>query len=93
MIKPYNRPAGEGKTSQPPCERGNAPLLPPAAASPPAGEILATLCIEMLLGEMVPCGVLSHRFCGGEGGAVGTKGGKATAKTLHRVFESAKVGP
>ena len=29
----------------------------------------------------------------GEGGAVGTKGGKATAKTLHRVFESAKVGP
>jgi len=33
------------------------------------------------------------RYSGGEGGAVGTKGGKATAKTLHRVFESAKVGP
>ncbi len=29
----------------------------------------------------------------GKGGAVGTKGGKAAAKTLHRVFESAKVGP
>ena len=37
------------KTIQPPCGRGNAPLLPPAAASPPEGEILATLCFEMLM--------------------------------------------
>ena len=27
----------------------NAPLLPPAAASPPEGEILAPLCIEMFM--------------------------------------------
>ncbi len=59
-IKPYNRPASEG----------NAPLLPPAAASPPAGEILATLCIEMLLGEMVPCGLLSHRTAGWQGNTI-----------------------
>ena len=36
--KPYNRPSGEG----------NAPLLPPAAASPPEGEILAALYNELL---------------------------------------------
>ena len=56
----------KGKQANRPASEGNAPLLPPAAAPPPAGEILATLCIEMLLGEMVPCGVLSHRFCGGK---------------------------
>ena len=28
---------------------GNAPLLPPAAASPPEGEILAALCIDVLM--------------------------------------------
>ena len=28
---------------------GNAPLLPPAAASSPEGEILAPLCIEMFM--------------------------------------------
>ena len=42
-----NRPTtltGEEKTIQPRLWReGNAPLLPPAAASPPEGEILATL--------------------------------------------------
>ena len=37
--KPYNRPSGDG----------NAPLLPPAAASPPEGEILAALCFEVLI--------------------------------------------
>jgi hypothetical protein len=31
------------KPSQPGFARGNAPLLPPAAASPPEGEILAVL--------------------------------------------------
>ncbi|WP_303051976.1 hypothetical protein [uncultured Dialister sp.] len=31
-----------------PLARGNAPLLPPAAASPPEGEILAALCNERL---------------------------------------------
>ena len=40
MIKPYNRPGGRGKTSQPPCGRGNAPLLPPSAASPPEGNAI-----------------------------------------------------
>ena len=28
---------------------GNAPLLSPAATSPPEGEILAALCFEMLM--------------------------------------------
>ena len=46
---------------------GNAPLLPPVAASPPEGEILAALCIEMLMGEMVPSGLLSHRTAGWQG--------------------------
>ena len=36
------------------------------AGLPPEGEVLAALCIEMLMGEMVPRGVLSHRFCGGK---------------------------
>ena len=33
----------------------------------PVGEILATLCIEMLMGEMVPRGLLSHRTAGWQG--------------------------
>ena len=37
--KPYNR-AGA---------RGNAPLLPPSAASPPEGEILAALSFVQLM--------------------------------------------
>ena len=49
MIKPYNRPAGEEKQANRPCGRGNAPLLPPSAASPPEGEILAALCFEVLM--------------------------------------------
>jgi hypothetical protein len=39
---------------------------PRFAGLPPEGEVLAALCIEMLMGEMVPRGVLSHRFCGGK---------------------------
>ena len=41
--------AAVGKTIQPPLARGNAPLLPPAAASSPEGQILAALCFEMLM--------------------------------------------
>ena len=37
--KPYNRASPVG----------NAPLLPPAAASPPEGEILAALCLVILM--------------------------------------------
>ncbi len=33
----------------------------------PEGEILAALCIEMLMGEMVPRGLLSHRTAGWQG--------------------------
>ena len=40
--------AGENKKTGP-AARGNAPLLPPAAASPPEGEILAALCFAMLM--------------------------------------------
>ena len=35
--KPYNRPSGDG----------NAPLLPPAAASPPEGEIFSPLLLVL----------------------------------------------
>ena len=35
--KPYNRPSGDG----------NAPLLPPAAASPPEGEICSMLPLAL----------------------------------------------
>ena len=44
-IKPDNRPGGRGKNKQTALTGvGNAPLLLPAAASPPEGEILAALC-------------------------------------------------
>ena len=43
-IKPYNRPDGRGENKQTALTGvGNAPLLPPAAASSPEGEILAAL--------------------------------------------------
>ena len=35
------------------------------AGLPPEGEVLAALCIEMLMGEMVPRGLLSYRTAGG----------------------------
>ena len=44
------RLAAAGKTKQPRLRRaGNAPLLSPAATSPPEGEILAALHFEMLM--------------------------------------------
>ena len=48
---------------------------PRFAGLPPEGEVLAALCIEMLMGEMVPRGVLSHRFCGGKVVPQAPKGG------------------
>ena len=47
--KPYNRASPGGKQANRPAGDGNAPLLPPAAASPPEGEILAALCIDVLM--------------------------------------------
>ena len=41
--------AGEENHTTAPLARGNAPLLPPAAASSPEGQILAALCFEMLM--------------------------------------------
>jgi len=38
--------------------RGNAPLLPPSAASPPEGEILAALYPVVLVGSMLFCGFI-----------------------------------
>ena len=56
MIKPYNRAFARGKTDQPRLWRdGNAPLLP--TAPPPEGEVLAALCLEMLMRKMVPRGL------------------------------------
>ena len=47
--KPLQPGFARGKTVQPRLRReGNAPLLPPVAASPPEGEILAPLCYELL---------------------------------------------
>ena len=40
--------AGVENHTTAPLAQGNAPLLPPAAASPPEGEILAALCLELL---------------------------------------------
>ena len=40
--------AGEGKQANRASPAGNAPLLPPSAASPPEGEILAALYNERL---------------------------------------------
>ena len=45
--KPYNRASPDG----------NAPLLPPSAASP-RGEILAALCIVVLMGKSLLCGFI-----------------------------------
>ena len=50
MIKPSKPPQGaKGKTYNRASPVGNAPLLPPMAASPPMGEILAALCLVLLL--------------------------------------------
>ena len=47
--KPLQPGFARAKTVQPRLRReGNAPLLPPVAASPPEGEILAPLCYELL---------------------------------------------
>ena len=37
---------------------GNAPLLPPAAASPPKGEILAALYFVILVTVLFLCGFI-----------------------------------
>ena len=43
-------PVGGRKTIQPGLRPvGNAPLSPPAAVLPPEGEVLAALCLEMLM--------------------------------------------
>ena len=45
--KPYNRASPGGKQANRPAGAGNAPLLP--TAPPPEGEVLAPLCLEMLM--------------------------------------------
>ena len=86
--KPYNRPSGEGKTSQRRLRReGNAPLSPPVAVllhgkashvifrslslpyksrslATPEGEVLAALSIEMLMRQLLICGLFCHRLRG-----------------------------
>ena len=47
--KPYDRASPEENKQTALTGDGNAPLLPPAAAFPPEGEILAPLCIEMFM--------------------------------------------
>ena len=68
MIKPSKPPpGGEGKTHNRPSPVGNAPLLP--TAPPPEGEVLAALCLVMLMREMLLCDLLCPRLRG-KGGAV-----------------------
>ena len=48
MIKPSKQPQGaKGKPYNRPSPMGNAPLLP--TAPPPEGEVLAALCLELLM--------------------------------------------
>ncbi len=68
MIKPSQPPQGaKGKQHNRPSPVGNAPLLP--TAPPPEGEVLAALCLELLMREMFLCGLLCPRLRG-KGGAV-----------------------
>ena len=46
MIKPYNRPAGEGKTSQPRLGREEMHPYSRFAGLPPEGEVLAALALR-----------------------------------------------
>ena len=56
--KPYNRASpGENKPTALTGD-GNAPLLPPAAASPPKGEILAALNFMILMTVLFLCGFI-----------------------------------
>ena len=75
MIKPSKPPpGGEGKTHNRPSPVGNAPLLP--TAPPPEGEVLAALCLVMLMREMLLCDLLCPRLRG-KGGAVRHQRGRA----------------
>ena len=50
MIKPYNRPAGEGKQANRPLGRWKCtPLGAFGTTFSPEGELLAVLCIEVLM--------------------------------------------
>ena len=83
MIKSGSRPGGRGKTGKPRLRRdGNAPLLPPAAASPPEGEILRKRREEF-----------PHR---GKGGALAPKGvhfRRATGPVALRCCSTCKLTP
>ena len=88
MIKPSKPPQGaRGKPYNRPSPVGNAPLLPPMAASSPEGQIYRRLPVET-------CGTFhsthsptaSHR---GEGGAVRhQRGGGSCRRQLFSVFPS-----
>ena len=74
--KQANRPDGRGKQANRVGARGNAPLLP--TAPPPEGEVLAALCLEMLMGgDGSPRGVVPPHS-GWEGGDVRHQRGRAT---------------
>ena len=68
--KPYNRPAGEGKTH---------PLwwLAPPPFPRKRGHNNPCLMQSNFLKQMFTGALLSHRFCGGKVVPQGTKGGKA----------------
>ena len=69
MIKPSKPPQGaRGKPYNRPSPVGNAPLWC-LTAPPPEGEVLAALCLELLMREMFLCGLLCPRLRG-KGGAV-----------------------
>ena len=47
--KPYNRPGGRGKTSKPPFRAMEMHPYSRCAGLPPEGEVLETLCLQVLM--------------------------------------------
>ena len=78
--KTYNRPSvGENHTAAP-LARGNAPLLPPAAASSPEGQICSSL---------TPCANLSCSLYSGKKSS--PSGGKVVHSTKRGAFPSGEA--
>ena len=78
--KTYNRPSvGENHTAAP-LAQGNAPLLPPAAASSPEGQICSSL---------TPCANLSCSLYSGKKSS--PSGGKVVHSTKRGAFPSGEA--
>ena len=100
-IKLYNRPGGRGKICKPPFRRknhttaplarGNAPLLPPAAASPPEGEIFFSASLSANLSRSVYSGARTSPS-GGSTAVGGDRGAFPTGEARFACFLRPKGG-